>query len=551
MIPMQDGIQLATDLYFPSEADNSYPAILIRTPYNKNFLEEYGIYYSMRGYVVAIQDVRGRFSSEGDWVPFLNEGQDGYDSVEWLAAQGWCTGKIGMLGGSYSGSVQFLTAIKRPPHLSTIIPNIAPAMPFENLPYDGGVLLLGWGIRWVDLVENARTGLELQQKLMASIRNDWFTPLLDLPVIDLDRKIVGKEIAYWRDWIQHNTHDSYWEPLNYLEELASLDLPVFLQSGWFDNGNRGTKLAYAQLKKGGNPNVRMIIGPWSHSDRGGRYLEGQDMGPEADINMFDLYRNWFDFWLKNADNKIMDEPPVQCYLMRSNYWLRGNKYPLTNTSLRNYYLDSESNTAGQVTKGILRPALPDDSNSYDSFSYNPASPTPSVYAYLKRNQLEQYQHQIASRNDVLIYETPVLKKALAIAGPISLVLYASSSAKDTDWSATLYGLNEMNEPYPLGMTFGMVRARFRSSRSVPVLLEPGQIYEYIIDLSHTAVTMPVGHRLRLEIASASFPEYSRNLNTGGHNEMDSTYVVADQKIYHSRQFPSHLVLPVINPDDFK
>ncbi|UCD38541.1 MAG: CocE/NonD family hydrolase [Fidelibacterota bacterium] len=542
---MRDGTQMATDLHFPSSGSGVYPAILMRTPYNKTLLAEYGRFYSEHEYVVAIQDVRGRYASEGEWQPFIHEGDDGYDTIEWLADQDWCTGKVGMVGGSYSGSVQFFAAVRKPPHLTTIIPNITPAMPFDNMPYEGGALLLGWAVRWTDIMESARTGYELEQKTQAAIRENWYERLQGLPVVDLDRKIIGRQVSYWRTWLMHDTNDAYWTPVNYLEALTSLDLPVFLQCGWFDGGNRGTKMAYVQLSKGGNSNVKMIVGPWIHSDRGSRYLGGSDMGPAAEVDLFDKYRRWFDYWLKGDDNGIMEEPQVQVYLMDSNRWLEADAYPLPNTSFQRLYLASGNDATSRVRSGKLQFGSPASQLIYDEYDYDPGNPTPSFYAYMKRNALIQYQHQVSSRDDILIYETESTTALLQIAGPISVVLYASSSAKDTDWVVTLYGINDENELYPIGLTFGALRARFRKSKSKPELIEPDQIYEYHIDLSHSAITIPAGHRLHLEIASAAFPEYSRNLNTGGHNEMEKDYVIATNRIYHSEKYPSHVLLPVL------
>jgi len=544
MIPMRDGVRLATDVYFPPGDRGSYPVILLRTPYNKAWLEDYGRYYSSHDYAFAIQDVRGRFESEGEWEPFLNEGEDGYDAIEWLAAQEWSTGKVGMIGGSYSGSVQFAAAILKPPHLATIVPNITPAIPFDNLPYEGGTLLLGWTIRWADIMENARTGREFAGKLQAAIREDWSARLDRLPVIDLDVDIVGKKTPYWRKWVEHSTLDSYWSPATYLDQLTEVDIPVLLQSGWFDGGTRGTKLAYRQLSEGGNPNLQMILGPWAHSDRGGRYLNGTDMGPAAEVDLFDRYRRWFDRWLKGQSADDNEGTPVEIYLMGSNRWLRGDAYPLPGTRITPFYLSDASGTSSARIDGNLAVSLQKSATAHDEYSYDPSNPTPSFYAHMKRNDLDSYHSRILSQRDVLLYETPPMAEPLHLAGPVEATIYGSSSARDTDWSLTLYGISPDGQAYPIGLTFGMLRARFRESSTDPTLLEPGVVYEFNVDLGHTAMTVPTGHRLRLEIASASFPEYSRNLNTGGNSELETRYIVADQRVYRGGEFPSHLSLPV-------
>lgn len=544
-IPMRDGIKLATDLYFPKKENGPFPVILMRTPYNKAILKPYGAYFSRQDYVYAIQDVRGRFESHGDWEPFIYEGEDGYDSIEWLAAQDWSTGKIGMYGGSYSAYVQYAAAILKPPHLVTLIPNISSATPFDNMPYEGGVLVMGGNIRWVDIVENSKTIEDMQKKAKEIFTKDWNSLLSFLPVIDLDKKILGEENPYWRQWIKHNTDDSYWKKVNYLKKLKELDIPLFLQSGWFDPGNRGTKLAYSNLKQSKNKYIKMIIGPWEHTDQSSKYLYGQDLGEAADIGLINLYIKWFDYWLKGKDNGIIKEPLVQVFNFGPNNWLKADTYPLPATSFIKYYISSEKGANTSSGDGKLQIQKSSSTRQYDTYTYDPGDPSPCFIDFLKKRALERYNNLVGSREDMLVYETAPFEQPLTIAGPISAVLYASSSAKDTDWFVTIYIVAEDGEISPMGMTWGALRARFRNSMSTPVFLEKDKIYEFTIDLSHTGNTFSKGERIRMEISSASFPEYSRNLNTGGHNEMETEYVSAVQKIYHTKEYPSHLLLPVI------
>ncbi len=547
-IPMRDGIKLATDLYFPDEVDKSLPVILMRTPYNKGMLKDYGIYFSRQGYIFAIQDVRGRFKSQGEWEPFINEGEDGYDTIEWLAAQDWSTGKIGMYGGSYSGSAQFAAAILKPPHLVTLIPNITSAMPFDNMPYEGGVLVMGGDIRWVDIVENSKTVEDIQKKAQEVLTKDWYSLLSDLPVIDLDKKILGKELPYWRQWIKHNTDDSYWEKVHFLEKLQDLDIPVFLQSGWYDPGNRGTKLAYSNLKQSKNKYIKMVMGPWAHSDQSSKYLYGQDLGEDADIGLIALYIKWFDYWLKGKDNGIIKEPLVQVFNFGPNNWLKADTYPLPDTSFVKYYITSENGANTANGDGKLQLQQSSSNKEYDTYTYDPGDPSPCFIDFLKKRALKSYSDLVSSREDILVYETVPFDEPHTIAGPISATLYASSSAKDTDWCVTLYVVGENGEISPVGMTWGVLRARFRNSMSTPEFLEKDKVYEFTIDLSHTGNTFSKGESIRMEISSASFPEYSRNLNTGGHSEMETEYVSAVQKIYQNEKYPSHLLLPVIKTE---
>lgn len=541
-IPMRDGVRLATDLYFPDDEAPPFPVVLIRTPYNKNWLKEYGHYYARAEYVVAVQDVRGRWASPGEWEPFLHEGEDGFDTIEWLGTQEWSSGKVGMVGGSYSGTAQFAAAVQRPPHLATIVPNVTPAMPFDNIPRDGGAFALGWALRWTDIVENAQTGRELQAKLQRSIVEDWSEPLAGLPVIELDRTVVGREVPYFRDWVRLAPGDDYWDPISYLPALESLDIPVFLQSGWFDPGTRGARLAFEHLTRGDNRHIRLVLGPWAHGDRGTRDLNGVDMGAAAERDLMAEYRGWFDFWLKTDVSDAPNVPGVELYVMGSNHWLSGDRYPLEGTSYRALYLASSS---GQRASGRLEWSQPTVAEAFDSFTYNPGEPTPSFYAALRRGALDEYRARVAAGSDVVAYESEPLVQPLDIVGPIEARLYASSSARDTDWTATLYALTATGDVRILGLTFGILRARFRDSMTNPSLLEPGVVYPFVIDLGHTAVTVRSGERLRLDIASAAFPDFSRNLNTGGDNELESRWVEARQRIYRSSTQASYLLLPVI------
>ncbi|MDA1348217.1 MAG: CocE/NonD family hydrolase, partial [Chloroflexi bacterium] len=475
MVPMRDGTGLATDLYFPGSGSPPYPLVLIRTPYNKEWMPGYGQYYAQAGFAVALQDVRGRWASEGEWVPFVHEAEDGYDAIEWLASQEWCTGKVGMVGGSYSGTAQFAAAILKPPHLVTIVPNVAAAMPDANIPRDGGVLALGWALRWADIIETARTGHDLQAKVQHSIQADWTGPLSGLPVIDLDRTIVGREVSYFRDWVTHEPGDDYWDSVEFLEGLEQVDIPVFLQSGWFDPGTRGTRLAFEHLIRGGNRHVRMILGPWAHGDRGRRDLNGIDMGAEAERDLMSEYRKWLEFFLMTDAHDVADEPGVELYVMGRNRWISGPEYPPAAVQIRPLFLAGAPGSEAPGKLAWHRPTLAD---AADVFTYDPSKPTPSFHAAIKRGALDEYRARVDAGNDVLIYESSPVDEPFDVVGPIKMKLHASSSAKDTDFTVTLYGLTPKGEARVLGLTFGILRARYRDSLTRPSLMDPGTVYPF-------------------------------------------------------------------------
>ena len=539
MIPARDGILLATDLYFPSKESASYPIILIRTPYNKELLKDYGDYYSMQGYVTAIQDVRGKYASKGDWIPYISEGKDGYDVIEWLANQKWSNGKVGMVGGSYSGSVQLAAAIEQPPHLTTIIPNITPATPFNNTPYENGVFTLGSNFRWTDIVSGDISGMEMNTKFQEVFRKNWYNELNYLPVISLENKFSVKNVGFWSDWIKNEPGSRYFESIDYLKNIENIKIPVFVQSGWFDVANRGAKLIYDELNSNGNKHTKLIMGPWVHSDRSSKQLGQMYLGEDAGLDLFELYTKWFDYWLKGVDNGILEEPMVQVFNIGPNKWVYADNYPIKTSKKTKLYLSNNSNNK-YSEKGKLVEFESLNNEGRTGYAYDPSNPTPGFPEFMKKNRFSEYRVMADKRNDIIIFESESLKDSLTIAGPISAVIYASSTALDTDFNLTLTAIDERGELFPIGQTFGIIRAKYRNSVRDSELLNKNEIFKYSIDLSHTFYTLSPRQKLRLEISSCSFPDFSRNLNTGANSQMTLDYEVAEQKIHHNINYPSHL-----------
>ncbi|MCK4660534.1 MAG: CocE/NonD family hydrolase [Phycisphaerae bacterium] len=560
-VPMRDGLELATDIYRPL-ADGRFPAILVRTPYKKEMSELEARYYARRGYVFAVQDCRGRFGSPGAWEPFVNEAADGYDSIEWLASQTWCTGKVGMIGASYKAWVQWWAACLRPPHLVTIIPNVSPPDPFYAIPYDHGVFSLLGSIWWADVLESEATA-DLSGATYSRIgEKDYHQLLRALPVIDLDKAVLGKENPYWRKWIAHPALDGYWEKVSFLDRLKDVNIPVFHQSGWFDGTGIGAKLNYLRMVSLGHRHQKLVLGPWGHTPVARRRHGDHDFGPEAVIDLERAYLRWFDYWLKGVGNGIAREPLVSIFVMGSNHWLHGNTYPLEGTRYEKWYISSRGYANTSRGDGWLTTDMPPVTARPDRYTYDPGDPTPDPQRYHdpedtsadtekkvrsaeeKKQARDAYHEKVtSSRRDILVYQSRRFRKPYTFAGPISAVLYASSSAPDTDWFVRLLEVGK--EGKLLQLAEGKVRARYRDSLKSSKPLIPGKVYEYHIDLWQTGITIPPGHRLRVEIVSASFPTFSRNLNTGGHNETETEHQVAQQTIYHQPQYPSHIVLPVI------
>jgi putative CocE/NonD family hydrolase len=355
-----------------------------------------------------------------------------------------------------------------------------------------------------------------------------------LPVIDIDKAVLGRESLTWRHWMAHPTADAYWRSLMFASRLKDVRIPVFHQSGWFDGDGIGTKLNYLAMAGYGHALQKLIVGPWPHSDTASRSLGDRDFGGAAAIDLQRDYLRWFDYWLKGIDNGILKEPLVSMFVMGSNRWVYGAKYPLPETRFEKLYLADE---------GRLLFTPPANSQASDGYVYNPGDPTPDAGYGDPANR----QQTIAARKDVLVYTTPPFEKPYTMAGPLTAVLYASSSARDTDWFVHLLDVDPEGRCLSLwgNNSVGVLRARYRNSVEKTQLIEPGKIYKYTIDLWHTAITIAPGHRLRVEVASGDFPTFSRNLNTGGNNETESRFVSATQAVYHDTLHPSHILIPVI------
>ena len=381
-------------------------------------------------------------------------------------------------------------------------------------------------------------------------------------MIDLDKTILGKENPYWRKWIEHPTNDAYWDQANFLDRLKDVNIPVFHQSGWFDGDGIGTKLNYLKMASCKHGSQKLVLGPWGHTDEATRTLGERDFGSAALLDLPRAYLRWFDFWLKGIDNGVAKEPLVNLFVMGSNQWVRGDTYPLAETKFEKWYFASNGKANTSKGDGRLSRTAPVGEQPTDRYAYDPADPTPDPRFFddeddksdtdKKPKSSEEiaekgkayHEKLVSSRNDMLVYASQPFEKPYTIAGPLSAVLYAASSAKDTDWFVRLVEVDEKGKLFSLSS--GKIRARFRQSTKAPTFLESGKVYGYTLDLWHTGITIPAKHRLRVEISSASFPLFSRNLNTGGHNEKDTNFVTAEQVIYHSAEYPSHVLLPVIS-----
>ncbi|MBK9171230.1 MAG: CocE/NonD family hydrolase [Bryobacterales bacterium] len=552
-VPMRDGVKLYADVYRPAKAGR-YPVIVCRTPYStERFPSAYqaGVFFSRRGYVFVFQDTRGRFESEGKWEPFRDDIEDGYDTIEWAAKQPWSNGKVGMQGGSYLGHVQWRAAMAKPPSLVTIFPNVASTSLYHDwITLNGGWRLafnFGWGAVRMESRVMQNTGPNTITDGPRGQHFDtlqWHLPLTEMP------KRAGRGPQFYQDWLKHPDYDAYWKKINVEEMFDQIGIPVHTAGGWFDIFSQGTLRGYAGVSaKGATADARklsrMVIGPWGHGPS--RKYGELDFGEHANMNGLAVQLAWFDRRLKGIDNGLDNQPPVTMFVMGKNVWRREREYPLARTQYRKMYLSGGGRANTAAGDGRLSWDAPTADSKPDKYRYDPDNPVPShggnncCGAPTVAGPVDQTP--IEARGDVLVYTSQFLEDEVEIAGPVKLVLHASSDAPDTDFVAKLIDV------YPDGRSFnmaeGIVRARYREGLDRPKLLTPGQVYEFEIDMVGTAVAFQKGHRIRVDITSSHFPQFDRNPNTGEPFGTTANVRVANQTIHHTPQRPSHLVLPVI------
>ncbi len=531
-ILMKDGIPLATDIYRPC-GNEQHPVILIRTAYRKESQSSVAEYYAQQGFAVAIQDARGRFSSPGEWMPFVHEGEDGYQTIEWLARQPWSNGRVGMMGGSYDGWLQWKAASLKPPHLVTIIPSVSPPDLYELMPYENGALLMAPTLWWLYVLERNLPPDLSDPEVIRSLEILESAQLNNLPVASLDSLILGKESRIWREWLNHPDYDSYWQNKKFANGLCGVNIPVYHQSGWFDGDGIGTRLNYQRMVQCQKENQKLIIGPWSHSGMGSpRDAKGMDWGQHAWKDFLAENLRWMNRYLKGIENGIDREPWVSLFVLGKNEWITSNRYPLEETHYINFYLQADTSQHIETNIGLLSSELPTPpSSGYGEYIYDPDDPT---------------GFNPVGRKDLLLYYSPKAEHAWTVVGPITAILYASSSALDTDWIMRLAKIDPDGKPRVL--TEGIIRARYRKSFTEPQNLTPNQIYQYRIEMNHIGVEIQRGEQLCLAVQSALFPKFSRNLNSGGDNEHDTNWVRATQRVYYGKNQASHIVLPVLEHD---
>ena len=567
-IPLRDGTLTYADVYRPA-GTGRHPVILERTPYGKGEVQ-YGLTQidllraMARGYAVVVQDCRGRFTSRGEFHPFVQETDDGYDSIEWCAAQRWADGNVGMIGQSYVGATQLLAATAKPPHLRCVVPCVTSSDYYEGWTYQGGALQWGFVSTWAlslaaEALVNGRGRVGDRPAARARLVrmadhpcSAWSTlPLRELP-------IVAELAPYFLEWLDHPSRDEYWRRISISERHEEIRVPALNVSGWYDIFRDGTLGNFAGLRaRGGSAEARtgtrLLMGPWEHEAPGHQKVGIVNFGMEAghgpnplNFDQYSAYFDFFDRWLMGESRPRLSDPPVRLYVMGEG-WRDESEWPLARTRHEHLFLRSTGRAGTVAGDGRLSTKEPVGERP-DSFVYDPSRPVPTRGGQnccqlpdLPAGPFDQ--SEIERRDDVLVYDTEPLKTDLEVTGPVVLRLWAATNGPDTDFTAKLVDVS--SDGMALNLTDGIIRGRYRETTALPTLLTPGLPTEFSIAVGSTSRVFRAGHRIRLEVSSSNFPRFDRNHNTEEDFSRDVTLRPAHQTIFHDVDRPSHLVLPVI------
>jgi len=585
MVPMRDGVRLATDIYLPTKdgavIDEKLPTILERRPYNKDGCGSSGRYYAARGYAFVGQDTRGRYKSEGVWHMLTDDGPDGVDTAAWIGKQPWSNGKIGMIGTSYVGGTQHAMAMAKAPELVTIVPVDAMSnLGYASMRNGGAFELRFWN--WIMFCSPRGSRQSRDPGTAAVLKEMMDNRKAYLQNLPLRRGTTPLKLApEYEDWLvealKRGANDSFWEQNNIIDYPERYkDIPVYLVGGWYDSWGSNTTANYMVLSKTIRGPVYLIMGPWIHGRQNASSHGQVSFGKEAAIPDHLGWRlEWYDHWLKGTDNKVGKEAPfatpVRIFVMgtgdgskttdgklnHGGYWRDEHEWPLARTRYTRYYLH-----AG----GGLSPQRSESKESSTDFVFDPRNPVPTIGGNISSgneimlqgawdqrggdhiwNSLEPIP--LSARNDILVFQSEPLEQDVEVTGEIVVKLWASSSAVDTDFTAKLIDVCPPNPDFPGGFDLnigdGIIRARFRESIEQEKLMKPGTAYEFTIKLYPTSNVFKKGHRIRVDISSSNFPRFDINPNTGEPLNDHRRMITATNTIYHDSEHPSHILLPVI------
>jgi len=533
-VPMRDGVRLYANIFLPSE-HGRVPAILIRTPYGKgeSLVPNWQALVD-HGYAVMLQDVRGRYESEGVFEPLTQEPADGEDTINWMARQSWCDGKIGMTGGSYLGIVQWKLALSGNSHLKAIFPVVSGDDDYRDRFYSpGGAMKLGNRLLWMS--ENLRAPAYLP---------DFNKFIWSLPLRTADVAATGRVSSMYQDALAHPAFDSFWRRISTREKLDKVRVPVFAVGGLYDNFVESDLQAFAAVHKNSGLN-HILIGPWPHNMS--TRFPGVDFGAEASVPVRSYTIGWFDQWLMGKDTAAASQPPVRIFVMGANKWLEAREWPPERAHESALYLGSGGRANTLSGDGALGEQSP-RSTAADRFVSDPSDPTPTCGGAVCCNPKifpwgPMDQRAVEQRKDVLVYTTRPLRREVQAVGPVNVTLWVSTSARDTDFTAKL--VDVFPDGYARNLTDGILRLRYRKSLERAELAKPGEVYEISIDAGIVSNVFLKGHRIRVEIASSNFPRFDRNPNTGGAIADETRLTRANQTVYHDGEHPSRVVLMVM------
>lgn len=540
-MPMRDGVRLYAALYRPAQG-GKFPVLLIRSPYSTQHPRyvPWAMRFAQAGYAVVMQDSRGRYESEGKWRPYIDETADGYDTQQWIGAQPWCDGNIGTFGISYPGFTQILPAPLHSPYLKALVPIANQEDNYGHMRYNG-VLQLQNAMNFIWLGD--RTNQNAPRDLI-----NWDAVYRRLPLLTALDDIGDR--PFYREIIRHPNFDDFWQSYSMKGKYGEVTAPAYFITGWYDNLlHEGFKCFHGWKTQAHSPPVRarsrLLVGPWTHTAIGSAEPFGDiDFGPAAAVDIPGEHLRWYDQWLRGIPTGIDDEPPVRLFVMGANRWRLEQEWPLARTQYTAFYLHSQGRANSLYGDGLLSTTAPGD-EAVDRFDYDPEDPVPTLggQSMFITNTGPKDRRPVERRDDVLVYSTPPLDQDVEVTGPITLTLYAASSAPDTDFTATLVDLHPNGKA--IQITEGIVRARFRQSYTAPSLITPDKVYAYRIVLWETSNLFKRGHCIRLEVSSSNFPRFDRNQNTGNPSGLDPELQIAHQTVYHTGQYPSQLLLPII------
>lgn len=538
-IPMRDGIALATDIYRDAAVSKA-PVILMRTPYDKSKQKGNAEKYVDAGYIVVIQDCRGTRESDGVLAPYNNEGQDGFDTIEWITRQAWCSGRVGMMGGSYVGAVQWQAAVEYPPGLAAIAPQATWSSFYRNL-YLGGAVRLSLISGW--LAGNTPKPEGVQPA-------DMNEALLRLPLSDVD-EAIGWPMPWLDAYLTHPEPNGFWKRLDLTDELPNLKMPALHVVGYYDFFSRESVGNFMIMQQSRDPQTRkqqrLILGPWDHGTVGRATVAEVDFGPDAEVDTFALQLDWFDRHLKQDPAAIARPfPPVQYFSMGDNAWHDAQTWPPEGFSATSFYLHSDGKANTRSGAGKLNREEPAGEEPADTFRADPAHPVPACPVTETRPMKAAVwgpvdQSALEDREDVLVYTSDVLTEPLSFAGNVEAKLFVSADTPDADWAVKLVDVRP--DGFAQNLATGILRGRYRDSLLVPSPLQPGKVYEITVDLGPCAATIAKGHRLRVDICGSLFPLYDRNSNTG-EGPFGSSTLISTESVYHSSLKASRIVLPI-------